>query len=55
MITGLRGRDMITTQEWTTEELETVLELAKRLKMDRALGVPHALLRDKVLAMLFFF
>ena len=55
MNTGLRGRDMITTQEWTTEELETVLEVAKRLKMDRALGVPHATLRDKVLAMLFFF
>ncbi len=55
MITGLRGRDMITTQEWTVEELETVLEVAKRLKMDRALGVPHPMLRDKVLAMLFFF
>ena len=55
MITGLRGRDMITTQEWTIEELETVLEVAKRLKMDRALGVPHPTLRDKVLAMLFFF
>ncbi|MDH3247730.1 MAG: ornithine carbamoyltransferase [Acidimicrobiia bacterium] len=55
MNTGLRGRDMITTQEWTTEELETVLEVAKRLKMDRALGVPHPVLRDKVLAMLFFF
>ncbi len=55
MITGLRGRDMITTQEWTTEELDTVLEVAKRLKMDRAMGVPHPVLRDKVLAMLFFF
>lgn len=55
MNTGLTGRDMITTQEWTREELETVLEVAKRLKMDRALGTPHPLLRDKVLAMLFFF
>ena len=55
MITGLRGRDMITTQEWTVEELETVLEVAQRLKMDRALGTPHPMLRDKVLAMLFFF
>ena len=55
MNTGLRGRDMITTQEWTVEELESVLEVAKRLKMDRALGVPHPTLRDKVLAMLFFF
>ncbi len=55
MITGLRGRDMITTQEWTVEELDTVLEVAKRLKMERALGIPHPTLRDKVLAMLFFF
>ena len=55
MNTGLRGRDMITTQEWTVEELDTVLEVAKRLKMDRALGVAHPMLRDKVLAMLFFF
>ena len=55
MITGLRGRDMISTQDWTLEELETVLEVAKRLKLDRALGIPHPTLRDKVLAMLFFF
>ena len=55
MNTGLHGRDMITTQEWTVEELDTVLEVATRLKMDRALGVPHPMLRDKVLAMLFFF
>ena len=55
MNTGLKGRDMITTQDWTREELETVLEVAKRLKLDRALEVGHPLLRDKVLAMLFFF
>ncbi len=55
MNTGLHGRDMITTQEWTREELDTVLEVAKRLKMDRALGAAHPHLRDKVLAMLFFF
>ena len=29
--------------------------MAARLKLDRALGQPHPLLRDKVLAMLFFF
>jgi ornithine carbamoyltransferase len=55
MQTGLRGRDMITTQEWTKDELDTVLEVAFDLKRRRALGEPHALLRDKVLAMLFFF
>src|SRR5207244_12545379 len=55
MQTNLRGRDMITTQEWTMDELETVFDVAWDLKRRRALGEPHALLRDKVLAMLFFF
>jgi N-acetylornithine carbamoyltransferase len=51
----LAGRDMITTQEWTKDELETVFDVAFDLKRRRALGESHALLRDKVLAMLFFF
>jgi N-acetylornithine carbamoyltransferase len=55
MQTFLRGRDMITTQEWTREEIDTVLDVALDLKRKRALGMPHAYLRDKVLAMLFFF
>jgi len=46
---------MITTQEWTKEEIDTVLDVAMDLKRKRALGQPHAYLRDKVLAMLFFF
>jgi N-acetylornithine carbamoyltransferase len=55
MQTGLRGRDMITEQEWTMDELETVFDVAWDLKRRRALGESHAVLRDKVLAMLFFF
>ena len=55
MQTDLRGRDMITEQEWTMDELETVFDVAWDLKRRRALGDPHPLLRDKVLAMLFFF
>ncbi len=55
MQTGLHGRDMITTQEWTRDELQTVLDVALDLKRKRALGESHAYLRDKVLAMLFFF
>jgi N-acetylornithine carbamoyltransferase len=55
MQTYLHGRDMITTQEWTKDELDTVIDVALDLKRRRALGEPHALLRDKVLAMLFFF
>ena len=55
MQTYLRGRDMITTQEWTKHELDTVMDVAFDLKRKRALGEQHAYLRDKVLAMLFFF
>jgi N-acetylornithine carbamoyltransferase len=55
MQTHLRGRDMITTQEWTKDELDTIIDIALDLKKRRALGEEHPLLRDKVLAMLFFF
>lgn len=55
MQTHLRGRDMITTMEWTRDELDTVMDVAMELKRLRALGQPHAYLRDKVLALLFFF
>lgn len=55
MQTHLIGRDMITPDEWTDDEVNTIFEVAFDLKRKRALGEPHALLRDKVLAMLFFF
>jgi N-acetylornithine carbamoyltransferase len=55
MQTHLRGRDLITTQEWTRDEVDTIMDLALDLKRARAVGRDHAYLRDKVLAMLFFF
>src|SRR3990172_4197179 len=55
MQTNLRGRDFIGDLDFSKEEIETVLDVAWDLKRKRALGEPHALLRDKVLAMLFFF
>jgi len=55
MQTNLRGRDLISLEDWTKEEIETVLEVALQLKRERALGIGHPLLRDRVLAMLFFF
>ena len=55
MQTDLRGRDLISTQDWSKEEIETLLDVAWDLKRKRALGEPQALLRDKVLALLFFF
>jgi len=55
MQTDLRGRDLIGDLDFSKEEVETVLEVAFDLKRKRALGEPHPYLRDKVLAMLFFF
>ncbi|MBM4424810.1 MAG: ornithine carbamoyltransferase, partial [Chloroflexi bacterium] len=55
MQTNFRGRDFIGDLDFSKEEVETVLEVAWDLKRKRALGEPHPLLRDKTLAMLFFF
>ncbi len=55
MQTYLHGRDLIGDLDFSKEEVETVLDVAFDLKRKRALGEPHPYLRDKVLAMLFFF
>ncbi len=54
MITTLKGRDYITTQEWSVGELETALAVAKDLKEKRARGIPHRLLREKTIFLIFF-
>jgi N-acetylornithine carbamoyltransferase len=55
MQTDLRGRDLISLSDFTVDEIDTILDVAVQLKRERAMGIPHPLLRDKVLAMLFFF
>ncbi len=55
MQTFLHGRDLIGDLDFSKEEVETVLDVAFDLKRKRALNEPHAYLRDKTLAMLFFF
>ncbi len=55
MQTFLHGRDLIGDLDFSKEEVETVMDVAFDLKRKRALNEPFALLRDKVLAMLFFF
>src|SRR5512133_4166108 len=55
MQTNLHGRDLIGDLDFSKEEVETVLDVAFDLKRKRALGELHPYLRDKVLAMLFFF
>jgi N-acetylornithine carbamoyltransferase len=55
MQTNFRGRDLIGDLDFSKEEVETVLDVAWDLKRKRALGESHAYLRDKTLAMLFYF
>ena len=55
MQTDLRGRDFISDMDFSKEEIETVLDVALKLKRDRALGIPHRILLDKTIALLFFF
>ncbi len=50
----LRGKHFISTQEWTKEELNMVLDVARDLKRQFAIGIPHRLLQDKTLFMMFF-
>jgi len=50
----LAGKDLITTQDWSLEELQTTLKLAADLKVRYHRGrVPH-LLQDKTFFMLFY-
>ncbi|MBA3073718.1 MAG: ornithine carbamoyltransferase [Anaerolineae bacterium] len=55
MQTFLHGRDLISDLDFSKEEVETVLEMAFDLKRKRAINELTPYLRDKVLAMLFFF
>ncbi len=55
MNTQLFQKDFISTQDWSVDDLTTMLEVALRLKADFAMGVPQDLiLRAKTLYMLFF-
>jgi ornithine carbamoyltransferase len=50
----LRGKHFITDQDWSTQELDMVLDLASELKRDFALDRPHPYLLYKTLFMIFF-
>jgi len=50
----LAGRDLITTQDWSVEELEVTLKLARGLKRKYHHGRVPSLLRKKTFFMLFY-
>ncbi len=54
MKTGLYRKHLITCDDWSLQELDTVFEAAFDLKRRFALGEPHRLLADKTLFMIFF-
>ncbi len=50
----LKGKHLITTQDWSVQELESVFELASELKQARHDGTATRLLDLKTLYMIFF-
>ncbi len=51
---SLRGRDYISTQDWTDQEIELALETAADLKRKFKNGEPHRYLPDKTIFLFFF-
>jgi len=54
MIGALKGKDYLSTQDWSIEELELALETAAELKFMFKNGIPHRYLPDKTIFLLFF-
>jgi ornithine carbamoyltransferase len=50
----LRGRHLITLDDWSTQEIDAAIEISAELKRLRAMGQPTELLRNKTLFMIFF-
>jgi ornithine carbamoyltransferase len=53
-VVELYGKDLITTQEWSREELDVTLEFAKELKRKYYARKLEPLLKDKTFFMLFY-
>jgi len=50
---SLKGKDLLTLIDWTSEEIFEVLSLAEKLKKERKEGRDHDLLKGKTLGMIF--
>jgi len=51
---SLKGKDFVTCEDWTREELDALFKTAKNLKKMFHGGVPHRLLQDQTVFNLFF-
>ncbi len=54
MVGALKGKDYISTQDWSKDELEMALELSAELKRMFKNGIPHRYLPDKTIFLMFF-
>lgn len=54
MQTLFRGKHLITLQDWTKEEIDTLLDVSYDLKRKFAMGIPTPYLRDKTIFLMFF-
>jgi len=54
MDTSLKGRDYISTQDWSNDEIDLALTTAADLKKKFKDGVPHRYLADKTIFLFFF-
>jgi ornithine carbamoyltransferase len=54
MAVNLKGRDLICTQDWSVEELEAVLSLAKKMKAERYSDEHARILRHRTFMMMFY-
>ncbi len=50
----LKGRDFISLAEFSKEEIDTIMDTAFQLKLERARGVQHHLLTDKTVFLIFY-
>jgi ornithine carbamoyltransferase len=53
MANNLRGRSLLTLEDYTKEEIELLLTTAKDYKAMKQAGIPHATLKGKSIALLF--
>jgi len=54
MQTCMKGKNLLCEQDWTNEEIETLLRVADELKMRYLLGQETEILKNKTVFMLFF-
>jgi len=54
MQTLFKNKHLISLQEWTAEEIQTVIDVSKNLKLKFALNEPHRYLQDRTVFMIFF-